>query len=924
MPDPLGYPYYHGYPKPVDYVFVDTQTRTNLVFDSDTIGGATRIYLAYDGGPFSDSFHRPDGALSLSRLDRGVRLGVRQQWSQGYPPSPNYTIVNNVARCMNSIGGTSGLQSFALRPDNLDVSVTVSTTSRATILFRSSETRSYLGAKIDAIAGHVYGTVGVNDFDNIVVTGPSPVVAGTTYTLRGTLNGSTFTVYLDGVLQGSFTDTTVPNTQFSLGIWTDNVNTRFYGLNVTKATNPVANHYEVRNYDGDIVASGALADDHIDIPDTVLRWRGNGPYGWYRVYLTGPDHSDNQWQTAYGDCSFYRVRTDANFAANLPRATPSATGADDDEIARCVMVPTVTRISISSATTGTPATNNAGALVEAQYLKANWADLAYPTRPRTVIGAFGNGTQGIASTITATVALLKNYIKTWEPRNEPDYDPRIIGGANGAERYISNEFDYFRNAVKAGDPTARVIGPGPVEWQNVSQAGGQGFVPVGQPWAHLWWIQEFLQAAMTRGGTAYLDGVSAHCYNLFNGDLNHGRKNLSDLMGVVAGTGYPGPVYQTEQGYEWLSHGWERPRHAARWTVLQWFLCELYGLLVENNFYWYDNSHGFDAVPMWWIDPLQGPGPQVLPLRVMAAEIADRLLVSQFDFGVTGNQLYAGGTWSRADGSKTVGLMAASAGAQNVVLSVVGVTTLTCVDTWGNTFTLGAPGGLASFPISEMPQWIRCPNGVTVTPVTVNYGTNFALAATPSATGSQARLSALNNGLIENHFYGDPPAWYEYQDESGVLPQTITLDFGGTVSANRIIVHAFPPWQVNTTLTDFDIDTFDGVTWTTRLNHPAPPVQTFLFTSIGRCIYESFWDEQSVFDVSFPNASITKVRLVIRKTSYHDTDHPTLLTDIYGLDPNSEMRWIRIQDIQVFGVGSIVIPPPPSTIRNPAMGGVVR
>lgn len=927
MPGPLDYPNFHNYPKPIDYVRVTTTKRTHFVFDSDTIAGAVRIYLGYQYGPFLETWQRPDssvvGVLQQSPLDVAPPVYATEHGTWGGHLS--WGITSNQAYIAQPSSTWGGWQSQFLLVwtdlADIDISTNVSTTAggNAGLIVRSDRNGIGLAYFLNPTLGKVQFSQLFNytsNGNNVLFTGSTSISAGVTYTLRVVAVGDDFSLYLNGNLEGTF-NTSYSNTRISHGLWATSTGARFPApFQIVRAALPVATTYTVRNYDGDIVATGSITDDHIDLADSVLRWRGHGPYGWYRVYLTGPDHNDNQWQTAYGDIAFYRVRTDANFAANVGVSVPTAGEPGTDEYARAVMGGLgPTRLELSSvnspanvATNG----NNAAVTQVANYLATNVVNLAYPTRPRTLIGAFGDGTAGIASTITATVNMLKNVIKTWEPRNEPQY------GSSG-EAYVTNEFDYFRNAVKAADPNGRVIGPGVVQFNN----GGPD-PATGQPLSvnsFVQFVDTFVAACMSRGGTAYLDGVSVHAYNCFNGDISLGRRCMAYLKNIMTTRGYTGPIYQTEQGFQHYSNGRQTPRHAGRWTMNMWLLCELYGIPIENNFYWYDPAH-FDQVPMQWLDFRQGPGPQTLPIRVMQAELGNRTFTAQFDFGTYGNQMYAGGTWTGADGTKLVGLMAGSFGATNLLLTVTGTTSLTCVDPWGNTFTLAASGGSATFPISEMPQWIRCPVGVTVTPAPLGLNTNLAVTSTPSTTGNQALIARISDGIIQNGFEGE--AVTRYKDNSNVLPQTFTLDWGAPVTANRVVVYCFPPWQVSGTFSDFDVDTFDGSVWTTRLHHPLPPLQTFPFTSSGRCIFEQFWDEQYVFDVAFPAASITKLRIVVRKVTYGDTDHPTLKNDIYG-DAYAYQE-VYLPDVQVFGTGAPPPPPPPppSTLRNPAMGGVTR
>lgn len=97
-----------------------------------------------------------------------------------------------------------------------------------------------------------------------------------------------------------------------------------------------ATSYELRNFDGALIKSGALvAGAPPTIVDADLTWRGGGPRGWYRLYLFGTDLGTG-WGTAYGDVCFYRVATDARFPNN-PSPSTATSGNDVDEPARGVM-----------------------------------------------------------------------------------------------------------------------------------------------------------------------------------------------------------------------------------------------------------------------------------------------------------------------------------------------------------------------------------------------------------------------------------------------------------------------------------------------------------------------------------------------------------------------------------------------------------
>lgn len=107
-------------------------------------------------------------------------------------------------------------------------------------------------------------------------------------------------------------------------------------------------------------------------------------------------------------------------------------------------------------------------------------------------------------------------------------------------------------------------------------------------------------------------------------------------------------------------------------------------------------------------------------------------------------------------------------------------------------------------------------------------------------------------------------------------------------------------WQVGSSLLDFDIQTSDdGTTWTTQATVTKSAPLTFLHgtnsTNAG-CQYETFWDEQWIFDVKIPTPVVcTYIRVNVRSTSYGgEPDATTLSVGGQGGNPR-----ITIQELAV-------------------------
>jgi hypothetical protein len=874
---------FHSYTRPADAVIPSTLTRSGFVFDADRVSSNVRLRLAYSGGPVVEDFSRGDSTSSLVNASPALVVpGFR--WSQfqsvfgtlngeGYCPGGTGAIYLQA----NGNGGGMGRTDFDI---TTRVKLGASSTGQVGLTLRTSG-NDHNNVFLDGTSLRVGASTIQASTPTFPFTGSTVLTAGTYYLLRVTCVGNNYTVYLNGSVEGTFT-TAANATGNTHGLYVSgDAAARFSSWSMAAASNPAATAYSVRNWDGAIVTSGSVTSDTVDVADSALTQRsGRGPYGWYRVYLTGPDHGDGQWGTAYGDCTFYRVRGDVNFPANKGAEYATAGVSFVDEHARAVMALGPQRFNLGSGSAA-PAGAYTAELAAATALKAEWADLAWPSRPRRQIGAFPNGT-ATPTNVTATVNYLKGQVTAWEPRNEPQ--------GTAAATFVTEQ-QAFYNAVKAADTNAKVLGPNPVSFNS---SGTQ-------------WLTDFFAA----GGGAYLDGVSVHGYNCSNGDLQLARSTMSSLRNVLAIAGYPNlPIYQTEQGFGFSYDGLTYPRYAARWTALQIFVQELYGIPVENNHYWYDVDGGFDQFPMFWISGV-GPGPQALPIRTMVAEIGNRTLAAfdgGVDFGNYGNKIYAGGLWNHpSDGTKTLGVIGAASGLPALTLTVAGASSLVCSDSWGNTFTATVNAGAATLPVMEFPTWVRIPTNVTVTVNKPLSAPILSTTATASTTGAAANIARIVSGTLENEYgysssnLADSTA--PYSDTAATYPQTITVDLGANIAATRIVLWGFSPWQGHSTPVDFDLDTWDGAAWTNRYTQTPPASLTFPFTSLERCTLETYWDDRWVHVASFVRTSFSKVRLVLRAPSYGGYETALAHQTLWGVTVGQRTV---LQELAVFDQTTLV------------------
>ncbi len=917
---------FHAYSKPLDYIYCSHTARYGIYEDATLTSGNIRINLGYDNGPISDTFSRADtvSGLNNSAPEVGTICSADPThpylWSTGHTwgisSGKAYSNKSSGASVVQMASPNSGGRGVRLRTD-MDVSVEVSCSTRAGIGRFENDSTRYLYCALDISAGFVK----VVDVNGPVtkLTGSTPISAGVTYTLRMVNVGSSYEVFLNGVSQGTFTDTYYSVQELKPGLYQfDESTARFDNFRLAQAQAPGATTWTLRNYyatgASNVLLTGSVSTPVIDIPVSSLTVDGTAgnKYGWYRLYLTGPDHNDGQWGTAYGDCNFLYIADYSGIPANDAGLSTPPLQNGTDEISRGVMAMGINRYDANISSD--PLTTTAISILTPQVtrMKTWWLDTADSVRTRKILCAFPSGTAGKEARVTSVVNALKTWVKAWSPRNEPQ--------DQGAASYIT-ELAPFYAAVKAEDSTATVLAPGTVSFGNYYTTP-----PTGGRNEGIFFFIDFLQ----RGGDAYCDAYEFHPYNCYNGDLPMMRFLLGCLTNAIDQYGNASKeMYQTEQGHPHAYNGQYMPHYSARWTALMVFAQEVLTqgrMRLENSFYWYDTNLGFDSFPTQWLTS-SGPGPQITAIRTQAGECRNKLFTSELDFGYPGKMLYCGGVWTNGStGDKAIGVIAGSYGANDIRFAVTGASSFTRVDSWGNQTTINASNGFLTFPVSELGSWLRVPSGTTAALVPGDWAWN-----TNACQGGTPHTNSANNGITYNNLskMNDAPAtylptiagqlytqgwedWYGQGGTSGfgsvnqpfidiqnTYPELAWVTFTSQ-PLNRFIVWSSVPWHDLSTIIDFDLQTYDGATWTTRKTWTRTNYASFAFTGVDRCTSEAFWDAQSVFDYISP-VSITcqGVRLYVRQVSYGT--YPDKTTN----DRNNNGQggfgyWLMIRELQAF------------------------
>lgn len=717
-------------------------------------------------------------------------------------------------------------------------------------------------------------------------------------------------------------------------------------------TGPTA--YEVRDYLGNVVSSGAASGTTVTPTPPAGGWL----CGWFRLYLTG-ESTDTVFGPAYGSSCFSIIQPDSRFptpihagdddgygddfplkaalgmgttrmsirATNAPTTTPYNIAAAEHAVAyskdmwsvasgspyydaerteRLMMlqftyrtadaVPvgnmniyrkdltidpsTVTVTATAGTVSGTKVTVND----EVYDNLANTSDAVPALNRSAYVRAFGQGAlANVAATVIGTeysdgiaevVSTLYPDVTRFEgPSNEPPMNAET-----------AHQMMLFQAAVHAGNAGAKAIGPCPV------QMGG---------------MEPFFAA----GGGAYCDEISFHCYNAqTNGDLNLGRRQLGNMTALLAKYGLSSvPLWQTEAvGAMCSVNNVYHPRRSrvAIFQVLQW---EQFGLPRERNVIWYDTSHGFWEVPVW----LQMGDFTVNPfgalLRTLAAETFGMNHATALSFGPIGDKIFLGSLYAGSAGSCLVIAATSHIDGASVTLNVTGATApLVLVDSWGNAGTVAVTDGLAVLPVGDTPVYLRLPADVTASVATCNdwpldqsgWVSSAYESGVQVTSGSLPSPSLVVDGRWLSQYTGDAAA--DGVALGTALPDYVMLQWDTAARMDRLLIWGGGAFQYLSCLVAFTVETsFDGAEWTTQATVTKSTPTSFQFgsDSVGAgCQYETYWDEQSIFDVKLSAPVTAKyVRLTVTATSYGgEPDAQALAAGGQGADPRLSIQEVLV------------------------------
>jgi hypothetical protein len=605
-------------------------------------------------------------------------------------------------------------------------------------------------------------------------------------------------------------------------------------------TTGAATTYEVRNYYGTVVASGSISGTTLNL--------GVMPLGWFKLYLIRPTAIASPWGFAGGETYFVVCRAGLGLPARPTNGTSA--GADPDGQGVDYPAQGFTRLGPyrHSLRNDTNHASDLTACLSDVALEASTWGTADTARPLVPIANYTNGQGSLSSaTVTSAVSqLVAAGCSTIEGMNEPNV------GIPVASTYVST-FSTFSAAVRAGG--GLVGGPCTIGVDGVMFTGAS---------TNREWMRQFL----INGGTALIDVVSFHNYGGVGGSLRLGRATLDGFIDLLTITGNQSKPRFNSEAFSYFAHvyGSTEVRVQTEQTMLEMQLLEQYGLPKERTSFFYGRSHGFWGYPSWWInnESDQTPNPLVAVARVWSQELAGKAYSARLNFGSEDDQ-FVGSRFTASSGASTVTFQ--SDGREgNLTFTVTGASTVDTVDAWGNVTTRAVSGGTITVPANQLPSYIRCPSGVTATPVAVNYGidavapqrTMIGLTAPASDVGFPA--SAVIDADVST-----------YRATSTTLPADVVVTFPTKTRFDRVVVRTAPPWQLESALLDFDIDAKVGGSWTTvgTFTEPTPVVTWASHADVGRGFTDSYYSRKSTWVLELATAvEATDVRVHVRDVTY--------------------------------------------------------
>ncbi len=682
--------------------------------------------------------------------------------------------------------------------------------------------------------------------------------------------------------------------------------------------------YEIRDYWGNLVEAGPVVDRiyGIPIPLASISPRVTKP-GWYKVYLKG-FQSIPPWGNDVGGAMFVILRYDARFPIIPAPGASGGTEPASDGVVRGVIGSGPERHKMLRRPKGEwpgnwdPSKWETSAETIARLTPDIGLEKTYYTpydsyRNRPLLGAFPDGTRD-ASAIPAgspdptlidprvaeVVQAFKNDVKYWEPRNEPN--------SNGVSGY--NFFFYemapFYNAIKAVDPTLKVMGPG------FLSDGGKNF--------------NFLQDFLASGGANYIDVFSFHSYNNLNGDLFLARRSMDTIFSYLTQYGAANKeIWQTEQGYPAAVYGAYQPRLQGRWTMLMLMVFEQYGLPKEHNYLFYDRNHGFYDVPQWWINIEGSLNPLACLMRVWSEELYGTHFTQRYNFGSTGEKLYIGSLFTGPE-KKVAAFMTAGSTDGRIRLQVTD-SSVHVVSPFGDESDVPAVNGEVLLPVTELPSYVEFSGNLSVLPI--NWGENIARRPGTVVTASGSGVhpdsgsfpqpipnstAKIVNGVFETYYWTQSFADNNlvWSDDTPSFPAWVEIAFPQPTPIDRVVIYSGVPYQLNSTLLDYDLQYDQNGQWVT-LQTVKEPTRTFpSYSYVTRTTADSFFSDRWVFTHSFPQVTTSKIRIFVRDTTWGGG----ATYDVVLAGGQTGKHYINLREVEVYSSGTVDTPNQPPVAGN--------
>lgn len=615
--------------------------------------------------------------------------------------------------------------------------------------------------------------------------------------------------------------------------------------------------YELRNYYGTVIATGAVGSAGSTLSLGVL------PLGWYKLYFIRSTPIAPPWFAAGGEVTFAVIRATSVLKAR-PTASTSPVSSDRlgngfDLPARgiCGVGPARHQIRLDATNY---AADKAGALADIAYENTYRNNdtgrpfaqfLAFPNFDATVPAQVTNLTDAVQACVAAGV--------TWfESVNEPN------SGSGDYTLYYAS-FNTFCDTVHAAHASAKTMGPCTIavygDWS--SDGGGSA---------------RYAYKVLTNAGASRIDGFSFHNYNSGAGDLPTMRATLDNMVATLTAAGVTGkPRWNTEALSQFASaNGVGIEALQAKNSLLELHLLEQYAVPKERTYIFYDRSHGFWGFPSWW---LHSESTETMPaalaplMRVWAEELWGKPYSGRLSFG-SADDLFLGSQFTGSDGSSVV-VLQSSGQVETIRVTVAGgATSLVTVDAWGNLTTRTVSGGVLSLPVSELPTYVRCPSGVTLT-VSQEWGVEVVRGQLSTATASTGATTAAR--AIDGVTYNGTPGTSTNEWVSTSPVSTWQTNFPRTSRINRVSVLCAQPINDQCTLLDFDIQVLQSGVWNTIATFTEPTGQKMWasYKAAGACFVDSWWSVRNQWSYR-PAAPVScdGVRINARAASYGASPTP--------------------------------------------------